>query len=72
MDIEAAIQIAQLLITSFEALSAEIDKAKAALASGTAQLKTALVEAQQLSDQLAADRKAADADLDKKFDQGGA
>jgi hypothetical protein len=71
MDIEAAIEIAKLLVTTAEGLAGEIGKAKTALESGTAQLKNTLAEAQKLKDQLAADRKSADDALDKKFDKGG-
>lgn len=70
MDIEAGIEIGKLLVTTVEGLVSEIEKAKQALQSGTAQLKDALAEAQKLRDELAADRKSADDALDKKFDQG--
>jgi hypothetical protein len=67
--IDDAIDIAKLLIATAEGISSAIAKAKQALDDGTAQLKNALVEAEKMRDQLAADRKAADDALDKKFDR---
>lgn len=68
MNIDRAIDVAKLLIATAEGLTGAIDKAKAVLEAGTADLKDALAEAEKMRDQLAADRKAADAALDAKFD----
>lgn len=69
MNIDAAIDVAKLLIATAEGLVGAIDKAKQALEAGTAQLKDALAEAEKMRDQLAADRKEADDALDAKFDK---
>jgi len=68
MTIENAIGVARLLVTAAEGLTSAIDKAKQSLEAGTAQLKSALAEAEKMRDQLAADRKEADDALDRKFD----
>jgi len=68
IDLDDTISLARLLVATAEGLSSAIDKAKAALESGTAQLKEALAEIEKTRDQLAADRKAADTELDRKFD----
>lgn len=67
-DIEGTIEVARLIVATAEGLMGAISKAKEALEAGTAQLKTALVELEQMRDQLAADRKVADDALDRKFD----
>jgi len=69
IDIDHAIDIAKLLIATAEGLASAIGKAKQALEDGTAQLKSALAEAEKLRDQLAKDRKEADDALDRKFDK---
>lgn len=68
IDLDDTISLARLLVATAEGLSNAIDKAKEALESGTAQLKEALVEIEKTRDQLATDRKAADTELDRKFD----
>ena len=73
-DVETAINAVRLAIATAEALSAAIGKAKQALDSGAEQLKTVLADIEKdqaaMHDQLAKDRKNADEDFDKKFDDG--
>lgn len=68
IDLDDTISLARLLVATAEGLSSAIDKAKEALESGTAQLKEALAEIEKTRDQIATDRKAADTELDRKFD----
>lgn len=59
--IDDAIAAGKLILSAIEV-------AKQALEASSVQLKDALVEAEKMRDQLAADRKDADTALDKKFD----
>lgn len=68
IDIDHAINVAKLLITTAESLSTAIDKAKQAIDAGAEQLRGALAEAEKMQAQLAADRRTADDSLDRKFD----
>lgn len=69
INIERTIEAARLLVAITEGLTSAIGKAKQALEAGTVQLKSALAEIEKMRDQLAADRKEADDDLDRKFDK---
>ena len=72
-DINTAINAVRLAIATAEALSGAMDKAKKALDSGAEQLKTVLADIEKdqgaMHETLARDRKEADADFDKKFDE---
>lgn len=67
IDLDRAIASARLLLTAAEGLTTAIHAARQALEDGTAKLKEALGEAEQLRDRLASDRAEADTALDKKF-----
>lgn len=69
-DVSDAIKIGELVLATAEGLIDAIGRAKQSLEESTAQLKQSITEAKQkLHDDLAADRKAADAALDEKFDR---
>lgn len=72
-DIETAINAVRLAIATAEALSGAIGKAKQALDTGTEDLKVVLADIEKdqaaMHDKLAKDRKTADDEFDKKFDE---
>lgn len=71
-DVTTVINAVRLAIATAEALSSAIGKAKQALDSSAEDLKTVLADIEKdqaaMHETLAKDRKAADADFDKKFD----
>ena len=74
-DVDTAINAVRLAIATAEALSSAIGKAKEALDTSTADLKTVLADIEKsretMHETLAKDRKQADKDFDKKFDGSG-
>lgn len=68
-DVSDAIKIGELVLATAEGLIDAIGRAKQSLEESTAQLKQSITEAKKkLRDDLVADRRAADEELDKKFD----
>lgn len=74
-NVDTAINAVRLAIATAEALSSAIGKAKEALDTSTADLKTVLADIERgretMHETLAKDRKQADEDFDKKFDGSG-
>ena len=72
-DVATVINAVRLAIATAEALSSAVGKAKQALDSSAEDLKTVLADIEKdqaaMHKTLAKDRKEADADFDKKFDE---
>jgi hypothetical protein len=67
--IDDAIKVGELVLATAEGLIDAISAAKRSLEDSAAQLKQSITEAKKKQrDDLAADRKATDNELDKKFD----